>query len=209
MAKVKVKICGITSVEDALCAKKAGADYIGLVFYHKSPRRVSLSKAALIRKEVGKRVKVVGVFVNRDKQVIDKIKKDVGLDLIQLHGDEDLDCCYQFSAKEIIKAIRIKDNSRILDKYINSDLKNILLDKYSSVAYGGAGKPFDWELAKDFVEKFSGKVFLSGGLNVENVASAISKVKPFAVDVSTGVEIKPGIKDHKKVREFIRKAKGC
>ncbi len=198
--KTKIKICGITNINDALFAQECGADFLGFIFYKKSPRYILPLKAKEIIDKLDKKIKKVGVFVNESYEEILRIKKECGLDFVQLHGDEDLEFCEKFDLSIIIKAIRVKDEIN-LDKYIK--LKYILLDKFSASEYGGAGKTFDWQKAVDFCKKYKGNLFVSGGLNSSNVLDAIETLHPYAVDVSSGVEKEPGKKDCDKVREFV------
>ncbi|MBU0650964.1 phosphoribosylanthranilate isomerase [bacterium] len=198
----KIKICGITNLEDALCVRDAGADYIGYIFYKNSPRYTDPELAGEINKKLDCIIKV-GVFVNEDPAEINKIKKQAGLDFIQLHGDEKLDICCGFALSNLIKVLRVKDNIKDFDKFLQSGLQYILLDTYNKETYGGTGESFNWDLACEITKKFKGKIFLSGGINIFNVKEAVKIVKPYAVDVSSGVEIEPGKKDHDKVREIV------
>jgi phosphoribosylanthranilate isomerase len=205
MNNTKIKICGITNIEDVLCAKNAGADFIGFVFYNKSPRYISPDKALEIKKQLGADIKTIGVFVNETKEAILEIKNKIGLDFVQIHGDETIDYCYDFDLDSLIKVLRVKDsNKEQLEEYLNSKLEYVLLDKYSEKQYGGTGEliNLDNEII-DFAKNFKGKLFVSGGLNCENVCSIIETFNPFCVDVSSGVEIEPGKKDCNKIKEFI------
>ena len=201
----KVKICGIRRVEDALKAVEKGADYVGVITYPKSPRYASEEERRKILNALeGKNVKKVAVVVNEDYEFIKKLL-DEGFDLIQLHGDEDISLGKRIGLKRVIKVFRVESEAPEVGEWEKAYA--ILLDKYSKKAYGGTGKTFDWKVAKALVEE-GYKVFLSGGLNPENVEKAIKEVKPYAVDVSSGVEKEKGVKDHKKIEEFIKKAKG-
>jgi phosphoribosylanthranilate isomerase len=195
----RVKICGITNLEDALVAQKAGADFLGFIFAE-SPRRVSVKTANIIIKKISPKVKIVALFVNEtEENVKGAIAKLKRVDILQFHGDETPEYCSRFKGRKVIKAIRVKNKSSLkaIKEYKGVDY--ILLDTYSKTTYGGTGKTFNWELAKE-AKRYGIPIFLSGGLNPDNVKEAIKKVKPFAVDVSSGVEISPGKKDPKLIR---------
>ena len=195
--KTQVKICGITSVADALAAAGAGADMIGLMFYAGSPRHVTLAQAAEIGRALPPFVLRVGVFVNPEPDLVTRAIGDCGLNLLQFHGDEDSDFCTQFGVMSL-KAVRVKNEESLktLEKF-HTDA--FLLDAYSAAGLGGTGEKFNWALA-DEARKFGKPIFLAGGLTPENVADAVRQVRPFAVDVSSGVETAPGKKDEAKVR---------
>jgi phosphoribosylanthranilate isomerase len=203
---VKVKICGLTNFEDALKAAELGADYLGFIFFPKSPRNIEPEKAEKILKELPKSIKKVAVTVNAD---IDFLKHllDIGFDLLQLHGDESPEILNYLPEEKVIKVFRIKDS---FNEELLKDWKGIyafLLDTYKKGTYGGTGETFNWDIAKRLVEK-GYRIFLSGGLKPENVKRAVEYVKPYAVDVSSGVEAYPGKKDWKKLEKFIKEAKG-
>lgn len=201
---VRVKICGITSIEDALQAVNEGADALGFVFHEKSPRYVFPEQAAAIVKALPPFVQAVGLFVNADLVFVNATLEQCRLDLAQLHGDEPPEYCDRVN-RRVIKAFRIKDIES-LDPIKSYRVAGHLLDAYSSAAYGGTGMTFNWEIART-AEKY-GPVVLAGGLTPDNVRQAVKKVVPYGVDVSSGVEKMPGKKDPDKVREFIRRAKG-
>lgn len=201
---VRVKICGITTVEDALQAVEAGADALGFVFHEKSPRYVFPEQAAVIVRALPPFVQAVGLFVNAELDFVNATLDRCRLDLAQLHGDEPPEYCDQVN-RRVIKVFRIKDITS-LDPIKNYRVAGHLLDAYSPKAYGGTGTTFNWEIAKA-AEKY-GPVILAGGLTPDNVRLAVERVAPYAVDVSGGVEETPGKKDPEKVREFIRRAKG-
>ncbi|MFQ5901912.1 MAG: phosphoribosylanthranilate isomerase [Thermodesulfobacteriota bacterium] len=202
---INVKICGVTNKEDALIACDAGAGAIGFVFYDKSPRYVSPSLAAEIIKVIPPFVTTVGVFVNQKKGYIKNICEETDVDLIQLHGDESPEFCSGIG-KRVIKAFRVKNKGQnIQDELARYRVSAYLLDTYQEGMPGGTGRVFNWDRAVE--AKRFGRIILSGGLNSDNVVNAIEKVRPYAVDVSSGVELKPGKKDAKKVREFICRAK--
>ncbi|HXI70555.1 MAG TPA: phosphoribosylanthranilate isomerase [Verrucomicrobiae bacterium] len=197
---VKVKICGVTNVADALAAAEAGADMIGLNFYEGSPRHVSLATAVEIHRALPPFVLRVGVFVNPEEELVIRALGDCGLSLLQFHGDETSEFCTQFGAMSV-KAFRIQDAGSLtaLEHY---QTDAFLLDAHSKSGLGGTGETFNWDLAVE-AQKFGKPIFLAGGLTPENVAEAVQKVQPFAVDVSSGVESVPGKKDAAKVRAFI------
>ncbi len=201
---VKVKICGITSVADGLTAAEAGADMIGLMFYEKSPRHVSLQLAAEIARALPPFVLKVGVFVNPDADLVTRAIAECGLSLLQFHGDEPPEFCTGFGMMSM-KAFRVRDAKSLADLPA-FQTEAYLLDAYSPDARGGTGARFNWELAIE-AKKFGRPVFLAGGLTPENVGEAVRKVQPFAVDVSSGVESAPGKKDAAKVRAFIANAR--
>ncbi|MCU0651050.1 MAG: phosphoribosylanthranilate isomerase [Candidatus Omnitrophica bacterium] len=201
---VKVKICGITNIEDAKHAVCAGADALGFVFYGKSPRYIAPENAAGIIRSLPAKVKKVGVFVNANPGVIRRVASMCGLDMVQLHGDESPADCRKCSPYKVIKAFRIR---RGFDSAVCKAYKTYgyLFDTYSGRLAGGTGRAFDWSiLLKD---KFRSRVFLSGGLNWRNIRRAISLLGPDWVDASSSLEKSPGKKDHSKVKSFIMQAK--
>ena len=202
---VKVKICGITSVADGLAAAEAGADLIGLMFYEKSPRQVSLATAAEIARALPPFVVKVGVFVNAPEDLVVRAIGECGLNLLQFHGEESPKFCVQFGVMSM-KAFRIRD-TKSLEELPHYQTDAYLLDAYSPGARGGTGKKFNWDLAIE-AKKFGRPIFLAGGLTPENVAAAVRQVQPFGVDVSSGVELSPGKKDPAKVRAFIQAVAG-
>lgn len=201
---VRVKICGITSLADALIAIEAGADALGFVFHAPSPRHVTPELAAEIIAALPPFVQTVGLFVNRDLDFVNETAANCRLDLVQLHGDEPPEYCAAV-ARRVIKAFRVRDPASI-EPIRHYHVTAHLLDAYSPSAYGGTGHTFNWEIARR-VKSF-GPLVLAGGLTPDNVAEAVAAVGPYAVDVSSGVESAPGQKDPEKVREFIRRAKG-
>lgn len=201
---MRVKICGITSVEDAVLASKAGADAIGLVFYEPSPRNVDIKTALEISRAAGPFVTLVGLFVNETADRIRSILNEIPLNLLQFHGDETPEFCEQFS-RPYIKAIRMKPDINVDSEIAHyPKASGILLDAYKKGVPGGTGAAFDWQRVPAASSKH---IILAGGLNPDNVSLAISQTKPYAVDVSGGVESKPGIKDEKKVIAFINNSK--
>ncbi|OQY24250.1 MAG: N-(5'-phosphoribosyl)anthranilate isomerase [Desulfobacteraceae bacterium 4572_35.2] len=200
---VRVKVCGITTIEDALHAIASGADALGFVFYQKSPRYVSPEQAALIITQLPPFVSVVGLFVNETSQSIRTIIDRCRLDIVQLHGDETPSQC-QYDGVKVVKALRIRSQQCLvgLEDYPVSAL---LLDAWVDGAYGGTGELGSWGLAAQAAQNFP--VILAGGLTPDNVSAAIAAVKPYAVDVSSGVERSLGHKDPRLVQSFIYNAK--
>lgn len=201
---VKVKICGITNREDAHAAVAAGADLLGFVFCEDSPRHVTVAEAAAIAQTVPPQVVRVGLFVNATEELVAEAMSACGLQLLQFHGDETPEYCRQFGAMSM-KAFRMKD-AETLRQLREYPTDAWLLDAFVPGQRGGTGHTFNWELAVAAVQ-LGRPVFLAGGLTPENVAEAVRQVRPFGVDVSSGVEAAPGKKDHAKVRAFVQAAK--
>lgn len=201
---VRVKICGITRAEDLQAACKAGADALGFVFYAKSPRNLSIEQAAGLIQRMPPFVQSVGLFVNADPAFVRSVLSAAPLDLLQFHGDETPEYCKQFN-RPYLKAVRVKPGVDLL-KYAQdfADARALLLDAYVPGVPGGTGERFDWSLIPASLPK---PIVLSGGLNPDNVAEAVHSVKPWAVDVSSGVEAAPGIKHAAKVAAFIEQAR--
>ena len=210
MNAIRVKICGITSVADAQIAVKAGADAIGLVFYERSPRAVSIEQARAIAASVGPFVTVVGLFVDAEKFFVQDVLANVALHLLQFHGDESLEYCETFQ-RPYVKAIRMRPELDVLNA-INAypSAVGILLDAYLPGIPGGTGETFDWQRVPTHA---SHPIVLAGGLTAENVALAIRSTQVngldsvYGVDVSGGVESAPGKKDPNKVEQFIHNAR--
>jgi phosphoribosylanthranilate isomerase len=200
----RVKICGITNLADAQVAVEAGADALGFNFYEKSPRFVPPQTTAEISRSLPPFTLRVGVFVNPAEELVRRAIGECGLNLLQFHGDEPPEFCTQFGLMSM-KAFRVRDAGSLegLAKYRTDAW---LLDAYASDLFGGTGEKFNWNLAIE-AQKLGKPVFLAGGLTPENVAEAIQQVRPFGVDVSSGVESALGKKDHAKVRAFIKAAK--
>lgn len=199
MQRTRVKICGITRSEDLSAAIAAGADAIGFVFYPHSPRCVTLEMAHRLAQAVPPFVTRVGLFVNADAGFVREILATVAIDLLQFHGDEEARYCEQFG-RPYIKAARVKPGIDLLEcARAYPSAQGLLLDAWSS-AYGGTGQTFDWSLIPPNLPL---PLILSGGLNADNVCDALVRVRPWAVDVSSGVEISKGIKDAAKIAAFI------
>ena len=199
--RTRVKICGITRAQDALEAVKQGADAIGLVFYPKSPRNVSAAQAAEIVSQIPPFVTVVGLFVDAEPAFIQEVISSVKLDLLQFHGDETPSACRQYS-RPYMKAIRVKNGTNLVQYAADyADARALLLDAFAEGVPGGTGLVFDWSLIP---QNLPLPIVLAGGLNAENVGVAIEQVRPYAVDVSGGVEASKGIKDAAKIAAFMR-----
>jgi len=202
----RVKICGITRAEDALMAVEAGADALGFIFYPKSPRYITPEEARLIKTKLPPFVATVGVFVDEDPGRVMKIASEAGLGAVQLHGHETPAYCANMGIN-VIKALRVRDEGDIR-AMAGYEVSAFLLDTYKEGQMGGTGEVFDWDLALKAVKCGKTPIILSGGLTPDNVARAVEKVRPYAVDVSSGVEVQPGVKDRDKVRDFIENVKG-
>jgi len=206
MPKVQVKICGITSLADALASVDAGANLLGFNFYSQSPREISEAAAAKIRAQIPKRVKVVGIFVNRLTADVITLRKSLALDLVQLHGDEPPETVAELArSAPVIKAFRLETDFPLatLDEY--PGVFAYLFDGANRGQYGGTGRTTDWDVARRAAQGH--RVILAGGLKVENVAAAVRIVRPYGIDVASGVETKPGKKDPGLVREFIQEVR--
>jgi phosphoribosylanthranilate isomerase len=200
---IKVKVCGITNAEDAVAAVEAGADALGFLFYKKSPRYIVPAVAGRIIAALPPFVLPVGVFVNEDVASVRSIMDSCGLAIVQLHGDENASYCQELS-RPTMKALRLKDRGSLLalaEYHGRGGVRGFVLDAYFEMAYGGTGQVTDWSLAAEAAK--STPVLLAGGLTPGNVAEAIRAVRPYGVDVSSGVESAPGRKDHAKVRAFL------
>ena len=192
----QVKICGITNEEDALCAAKLGAAALGFIFYPPSPRNIKPADARKIVSVLPDELVKVGVFVNEKATEIKRVMKYCGLDMIQLHGDESPAYCREFPASQVIKAVEFK-NDDDFNQASGYDVAAILVDSRHAGLYGGTGKKANWELACRIKNKKP--LILSGGLNEGNIAEAIKAVTPNALDINSGVELRPGKKDHAKL----------
>ncbi len=199
--RTRVKICGITRVDDALAAARFGADAVGLVFYPPSPRAVEISQARDIANAVPPFVTVVALFVNPSPEDVEAVLRAVPVDLLQFHGSESAEECLQFG-RPYIKGISMRHEVELSRSVLeHRAARALLLDSYKVGVPGGTATSFDWSMVPDSPGK---PIILAGGLTVENVASAIRQVEPYAVDVSGGVEASKGIKDASKIAAFVR-----
>ncbi|NPA12794.1 MAG: phosphoribosylanthranilate isomerase [Aquificae bacterium] len=200
-----IKICGITTEEQGVKIAQLGATHIGMIHFEKSPRHIPLSKIQSIASSIKGKAKSVAVVVNPNKETVEKLLNIV--DFIQLHGDEDIQFALQFPKDRVIKAFRIKDKGDItkIQPFYKEGF-TVLIDAYSPTEYGGTGKRINPNLAKEVVSLFP-KTVLSGGLSEENITEILKQVKPYGVDASSKLEIKPGLKDLQKVERFIKKVR--
>lgn len=206
----KIKICGITSSEDAALCYKLGVDYIGFIFFPKSPRNITPEKAAGIKSDLAVKGIIkwtpVGVFVNEQADTIFRIRDKCNLFGVQLHGSESPEFCSKIMAEGIytIKCVNIKDEMSLvgIGEY---NVDAFLFDTYKTGEHGGTGQTFNHDLIIPYTEKY--RIFLAGGLSPENISGILNKVKPFAVDISSGVEKTKGVKDHQKITDFVSEVK--
>jgi phosphoribosylanthranilate isomerase len=203
---VRVKICGITNAADALAAIDAGANLLGFNFYAKSPRRITEAEAAKVRPQVPKKVKVVGIFVNAPPSEVAALCKSLKLHAAQLHGDETPEDVAELAGSlPVFKAFRVDSDFLLatLDEY--PEAYAFLFDAAHTGQYGGTGRATDWDVARRAA--VGRRIILAGGLKVENVAAAVRIVRPYGIDVASGVESEPGKKDHDRMREFIQEVR--
>lgn len=204
LATPRIKVCGLTRVEDVQAAVAAGVDAVGLVFYPDSPRHVTIAQAAELCRHVPPFVTIVGLFVNASRAEVHRVIEAVPLNLLQFHGDETADQCEGFGVP-YLKAARVRPGVDLLEFAAQfASARALLLDTWTP-AYGGSGESFDWSLVPTSCPL---PVILSGGLTPDNVADAIRQVRPVAVDVSSGVESDKGIKDAAKIRAFVSAVRG-
>lgn len=197
----RIKICGINHLDDALKAVECGADAIGIIFVEKSPRYASLTEARVIAESLPPFVTVVGLFMDAPEAKVREALKVVPLNLLQFHGDESAEYCDQFNMP-YIKVLRMRENANVVayaQEFPNAS--GLLLDAYHKGMGGGTGQTFDWSIIPGDLPL---PLILAGGLTPDNVASAVEQVRPYAVDVSSGVESEPAVKDHKKIEQFIK-----
>ena len=201
MARIRIKICGITRPEDAIVAAACGADAIGLVFYKDSSRYIEINAARSVINAVPPFTTKVGVFVEPDEAEVGAILENLSLDLLQFHGDENPELCRRFG-KPYIKAVRMKADVDLM-AYVRQypDASALLLDSHVAGIPGGTGQVFDWGMIPEELDR---PIILAGGLNPGNVGAAVARIHPYAVDVSGGVEAEKGVKDKQKIEEFIR-----
>jgi phosphoribosylanthranilate isomerase len=201
----RVKVCGITRVEDALAAVRAGVDALGFVFHPSSPRYITPEKADGIIRALPPFVITVGIFVNLNREEVKKIAAKSGIQVIQLHGNEDPEQCMGYN-RPVIKAFRFSASER-LPEFVEYQVSGLLIDSASRGQWGGTGIPFDWELLSRCLgclgENIRHRLVIAGGLDPQNVGEALRLVKPYAVDVSSGVESEPGKKNEKMIKEFM------
>ncbi len=199
---IKIKICGITNLEDALVAVEAGADALGFVFHTQSPRCIEPAVAKRIIAQLPPFVLPVGVFVNHEQETIRQVFDECGLVFAQLHGDETPMFCESLG-RPVFRALRLRDRGSLLalaEYKGRMGVRGFVVDAFSSEAYGGTGQTVDWTLAREVAK--AAPILLAGGLTPSNVQEAIRQVQPYGVDVSSGVENRPGKKDHEKIRAF-------
>lgn len=201
---LKVKICGITNLDDALAAVASGADALGFVFYKGSPRHIPPDSARDIIKKLPPFITTVGVFADESTDETERIAQYASIDVVQLHGNESPRMC--MLDRKVIKAIRVKELSD-LDPLENYNVSAFLLDAYADESLGGTGLIFNWDIA--VAAKQFGRIILAGGLNPDNIQKAVRLVGPYAVDASSGVEEKKGKKDHNRMKIFIELAKSA
>ena len=201
---MKVKICGITNLADALGAIEAGVDMLGFIFCKSSPRHMTVAAAAEITRQLPSHIVKIGVFVDAPDELVMQAISECGLNMLQFHGEEKPEDCLKFGVMSI-KAFRVRD-AQSLDALHDYPTDAWLLDTFAERQAGGTGRTFDWDLAVR-AQRFGKPIFLAGGLDPANVIEAVRRVRPFAVDVSSGVEASPGKKDPAKVKVFIRSAK--
>ncbi len=207
MHRTRVKICGMRSIDDALAAAFAGADAIGLIFYEPSPRAVDLERALAIRSALPAFVSTVALFVNASPALVASVVAGIKPELLQFHGDEDESFCASFG-KRYLKAVHVgastSANDLLQSESAFSSASALLLDTFHESAFGGTGKSFGWDVIP---MEMRSRIILSGGLTAQNVGAAVRKVRPWAVDVSSGVELAKGVKDHAKIAEFINEVR--
>ncbi|MFC1509414.1 phosphoribosylanthranilate isomerase [Candidatus Omnitrophota bacterium] len=196
---IKIKICGITRAEDALYAEELGASAVGFIFYPPSPRSITPADAGVLSKALGPFIARVGVFVDESPEIVNDTIISAGLTAVQLHGAESPEYIRKIRGAKVIKAFRVGTDfdPEELGRY---SVTAFLLDTFDKSGYGGTGKTFDWNRAVPC--KRYGKIILAGGLDGDNITSAVREVKPWGVDISSGVERKPGEKDHGKMKQF-------
>ena len=207
LSQLWIKICGVTRNRDALLAAELGADAIGLVFYANSPRALVATQISSVVANVPGSISVIGLFVNPTREEVEVVLSTGLVDVLQFHGEEDEEFCNSFD-RPYLKAFQVKDLQSLdstLSEYRTATY--ILLDSYSVEKMGGTGQKFDWSIGENIVQNLDQKVVVAGGLKPENIRDAVIKMSPFGVDVSSGVESSPGLKDAEKLRKFIEGAR--
>lgn len=202
--RTRIKICGMTRVEDAMAAAQLGVDAIGLVFYEKSPRHLSLSQAQQISLALPAFVTRVALFLNPQESLVKQVMAEVNIDLLQFHGNETAEFCESFG-RPYIKALGVAncdDLDALCQPYQNAS--GLLLDSHAQGASGGTGEAFDWSTIPQQLRQ---RIILAGGLNPDNVAAAVEQIKPYGVDLSSGVESAPGLKDIELMRRLVQQVK--
>lgn len=210
--RIRIKMCGITNLEDATAAVDAGVDALGFIFYEKSPRNIDPEVARIIIEQLPPFVSTVGVFVDRKRQEVEEIIRFCRLGYAQLHGQESPKYCERltrFAAPcQVIKALRVGEHLQASDiTPYNDHVKGFLLDTYQKGVKGGTGQRFDWSLIQGL--KLQRDFILAGGLDAESVREAVENVSPYALDVNSGVEASPGQKDYSLIKKFIRQVRAC
>jgi phosphoribosylanthranilate isomerase len=206
--RVRVKICGITRLSDARVAVEAGADALGFMFYAPSPRHVTIAQARDLIRQLPPFIERVGVFVNPTEAEVREAVEGAGLSAIQLHGEEPPEFCAQFAPLPVIKAWRVKDATSLEGLAAYRDVAAWLLDAYVKGQRGGTGERFNWALAER-AKAHGVPIILAGGLTPENAAAAVRQVRPYGLDVSSGVEAAPGRKDPARLRAFLAAARAA
>ncbi len=207
MHKPWIKICGITRHEDALLAAELGADAIGLNFYAPSPRAIGVDQVEDVVGNLGRQILVVGLFVDPDRELVDSVIATGKIDCLQFHGKESPAFCESFSLP-YMKVFRVGESDNLAEEIqAYGSARYILLDSFDASAFGGTGKTFDWSVAARLVDELDADLVVAGGLSPGNVAEAVALIKPFGVDISSGVEAEKGIKDAQKMKLFIEGAK--
>ena len=204
--RVRTKVCGITRLADARAAVRAGSDFLGFVFYAKSPRFIPAARARRIARTVPPRVKKVGVFVNAAAEEVKRTAAACRLDLLQFHGEETPAYLRRFRGYRTIKAVRVK-GAASLQRLSRYPADFFLFDAFHEKAFGGTGRTFDWALLKR-LKSLRRPFFISGGLTPDNIGALLERVRPYGVDVSSGVEVRPGKKSARLIRRFIRQVAG-
>lgn len=203
-SRTRIKFCGITRLEDALTAINVGADALGFVFYAPSPRHIDIQQAADIMQSLPPFVTKVGLFVNAESSLVEQVLQSTSVNLLQFHGDESASDCEQYGMP-YMKALRMRDDIDLQREFTHyASACAILLDSYRAGTPGGTGETFSWDRIPEKAEK---PIVLAGGLRPDNVADAVKSVRPYAVDVSGGIEVSKGIKDAEKMRQFVTEVK--